>query len=137
MRAIPTLKISISGVRGVVGDSLTPDLLVRFSEAFGTYLNGGTVVVGSDTRTSRQMVRHAVFAGLLSAGCPVYDLGIVPVPTVQVEVERRRAAGGIAVTASHNPAEWNALKFIRDDGIFLSPYQAEELVEWARERVRL
>ncbi len=128
-RPIQSLKISISGVRGIVGESLTPDLLVRFAQAFGTTMNGGLVVVGTDTRTSRRMVKHAVLSGLIATGCGTLDVGIVPVPTVQVEVERRRAAGGIAVTASHNPAQWNALKFIRGDGIFLSPHQAEELVD--------
>jgi len=129
MKGVQTLKISISGVRGVVGDSLTPTLLVKFAQSFGTYTNGGTVVVGSDTRTSREMVKHAVLAGLLATGCQVVDLGICPVPTVQLAVKRLHASGGIAITASHNPAEWNALKFIRPDGIFLSTYQAEELLD--------
>ncbi|HEV7377168.1 MAG TPA: hypothetical protein VGN95_20795, partial [Pyrinomonadaceae bacterium] len=71
MRAIPTLKISISGVRGVVGESLTPMLLTRFAQAFGTYVGSGTIVVGRDTRTSGEMVRQAVMAGLLSSGCRV------------------------------------------------------------------
>ncbi|MCK7504004.1 MAG: hypothetical protein MZV70_07825 [Desulfobacterales bacterium] len=119
MRAIPTLKISISGVRGVVGDSLTPTLLTRFAQAFGTYVGSGTVVVGRDTRTSGEMVRQAVVAGLLSSGCRVVDAGVCPVPTVQLAVRHRRALGGIAITASHNPAEWNALKFIGPDGLFL------------------
>jgi phosphomannomutase len=129
MRAIPTLKISISGVRGVVGDSLTPSLLARFAQAFGTYAGSGTIVVGRDTRTSGEMVRQAVFAGLLSSGCRVVDLDIVPVPTVQLAVRHRRAHGGIAVTASHNPAEWNALKFIGPDGLFLGPGPARELLD--------
>ncbi|HEX2715667.1 MAG TPA: hypothetical protein VHM88_26085, partial [Candidatus Acidoferrales bacterium] len=71
MRAIPTLKISISGVRGVVGDSLTPTLLTRFSQAFGTYVGPGRVVVGRDTRTSGEMVWQAVASGLLSSGCRI------------------------------------------------------------------
>ncbi|MGQ9524229.1 MAG: phosphoglucosamine mutase [Armatimonadota bacterium] len=129
MRGVHTLKISISGVRGVVGDSLTPTLLVKFAQSFGTYTNGGTVVVGSDTRTSREMVKHAVLAGLTATGCQVVDVGICPVPTVQLAVEHTHASGGIAITASHNPVEWNALKFIRPDGIFLSTYQAEELLD--------
>jgi phosphomannomutase len=129
MQAIRTLKISISGIRGVVGDSLTPDLLVRFAESFGTYVNGGVVVLATDTRTSREMVKHAVLAGLASTGCQIVDIGIAPVPTLQVAVERLHAAGGVCVTASHNPAEWNALKFIRGDGIFLSDYQAEEVLD--------
>lgn len=129
MKGVQTLKISISGVRGVVGDSLTPTLLVKFAQSFGTYTNGGTVVVGSDTRTSREMVKYAVLAGLTATGCQVVDVGICPVPTVQLAVERLHASGGIAITASHNPVEWNALKFIRPDGIFLSTYQAEELLD--------
>jgi phosphomannomutase len=129
MRAIPTLKISISGVRGVVGDSLTPTLLTRFAQAFGTYLASGTIVIGRDTRTSGEMVRQAVIAGLLSSGCRVLDLEICPVPTVQWTVRHLRAQGGIAITASHNPAEWNALKFIGPDGLFLGAGQAGELLD--------
>ncbi len=129
MRAIPTLKISISGVRGVVGDSLTPALLTRFAQAFGTYTGSGSVVVGRDTRTSGEMVRQAVVAGLLSSGCRVVDLGVCPVPTVQLAVRHRRAHGGIAITASHNPAEWNALKFVGPDGLFLGSGPARELLD--------
>ncbi|HEY0100424.1 MAG TPA: phosphoglucosamine mutase [Pyrinomonadaceae bacterium] len=129
MRAIPTLKISISGVRGVVGESLTPTLLVRFAQAFGTYTGPGTIVIGRDTRTSGEMVRQAVVAGLLSSGCRVVDLDICPVPTVQLLVREQRARGGIAITASHNPAEWNALKFINSAGLFLADAQARQLLD--------
>ncbi|MFN7946292.1 MAG: phosphoglucosamine mutase [Blastocatellia bacterium] len=129
MRAIPTLKISISGVRGVIGDSLTPGLLVRFAQAFGTYVGSGTIVIGRDTRTSGEMVRQAVIAGLLSSGCRVIDLDICPVPTLQLMVRERHAQGGIEITASHNPAEWNALKFVGADGLFLSAGQARELLD--------
>jgi len=129
MRAIPTLKISISGVRGVVGQSLTPTLLTRFAEAFGTHTGSGTIVLGRDPRTSGEMVKHAVVAGLLSTGSRVIDIGICPVPTVQLQVRHRRAQGGIAITASHNPAEWNALKFISSTGLFLDAGQARELLD--------
>lgn len=129
MRAIPTLKISISGVRGVVGESLTPTLLVRFAQAFGTYTGPGAIVIGRDTRTSGEMVRQAVVAGLLSSGCRVVDLDICPVPTVQLMVRERRARGGICITASHNPAEWNALKFINSAGLFLADAQARQLLD--------
>jgi phosphomannomutase len=128
MKPIRTLKISISGVRGVVGDSLLPPLLTRFAESFGTYLNSGEIVVGRDTRTSGEMVKHAVFAGLMSTGCQVIDLDICPVPTIQHMVRKLEARGGVAITASHNPVEWNALKLIRGDGCFLNSYQAEELL---------
>src|SRR5215510_15922117 len=111
MRAIPTLKISISGVRGVIGDSLSPTMLARFAQAFGTYIGSGSVVIGRDPRTSGEMVKQAVVAGLVSSGLRVIDIGMCPVPTVQLFVRESRAHGGIAITASHNPAEWNALKF--------------------------
>jgi len=129
MRAIPTLKISISGVRGVVGQSLTPTLLTRFAEAFGTHSGAGTIVIGRDPRTSGEMVKHAVVAGLLSTGSRVVDIGVCPVPTVQLQVRHRRAQGGIAITASHNPPEWNALKFIGSNGLFLDAGQARELLD--------
>jgi phosphoglucosamine mutase len=129
MRAIPTLKISISGVRGVVGQSLTPKLLTRFAQAFGTHTGSGTIVIGRDPRTSGEMVKHAVVAGLLSTGSRVVDIGICPVPTVQLQVNQRHAQGGIAITASHNPAEWNALKFIGSSGLFLDAGQARELLD--------
>jgi phosphomannomutase len=129
MRAIPTLKISISGVRGVIGQSLTPTLLTRFAQAFGTHTGSGTIVVGRDPRTSGEMVKHAVIAGILSSGGRVVDIGVCPVPTVQMQVRRRRANGGIAITASHNPAEWNALKFIGSNGLFLDSGQARELLD--------
>ena len=129
MRAIPTLKISISGVRGVVGQSLTPKLLTRFAQAFGTHTGSGTIVIGRDPRTSGEMVKQAVIAGILSTGSRVVDIGMCPVPTVQLQVRHRRAQGGIAITASHNPAEWNALKFIGSSGLFLDAGQARELLD--------
>ena len=129
MRAIPTLKISISGVRGVIGESLTPALLTRFAQAFGTYVGPATIVLGHDPRTSSEMVKQAVIAGLLSSGCRVIDIGMCPVPTVQLLVRHHRAHGGIAITASHNPAEWNALKFIGSDGLFLNSGQAREMLD--------
>jgi phosphomannomutase len=129
MRAIPTLKISISGVRGVVGDSLTPTLLTRFAQAFGTYVGSGSIVIGRDPRTSGEMVKQAVIAGLLSSGCRVLDVGMCPVPTIQLMVRLRNAQGGLAITASHNPPEWNALKFIGGDGTFLGPGIAREMLD--------
>jgi phosphomannomutase len=129
MRAIPTLKISISGVRGVIGESLTPALLTRFAQAFGTYVGSGTIVIGRDPRTSGEMVKQAVIAGLLSSGCRVVDIGMCPVPTIQLLVRHHLAMGGIAITASHNPAEWNALKFIGADGLFLNSGKAREMLD--------
>ena len=126
---VHTLKISISGVRGVVGESLTPQLLVGFSQAFGCWVDGGVVIVGRDTRQTGEMVRSAVVGGLLATGCYVIDAGIVPVPTLLIAVKHQQADGGVAITASHNPEQWNALKFVRSDGVFLSSYQATELLD--------
>jgi len=129
MRPIPTLKISISGVRGVIGESLTPSLLTRFAQAFGTYVGARTIVIGRDPRTSGEMVKQAVIAGLLSSGCRILDIGMCPVPTIQLLVRHHDAHGGIAITASHNPAEWNALKFIGHGGFFLNQGEARELLD--------
>ena len=125
---VKTLKTGNEGVRGVVGDSLTPQLLIGFAQAFGTYLSGGTVVLGRDTRPSGEMVRNALVGGLLATGCKVIDVGVAPMPSIQHAVRRHHADGGIAITASHNPQEWNALKFIWRDGVLLRPYQAQELL---------
>lgn len=118
-----TLKISISGVRGTVPDSLTPEVCLDLAKAFGTYLNGGKVVVGTDPRASSEGIKQTVFSGLLSAGCSVVDLGVAPTPTVGIMARELKAAGGIVVTASHNPLPWNGLKFMRGDGVFLNEDQ--------------
>lgn len=121
--------VSVSGVRGLVGTDLTPEMVARWAAAFGTWAKGresGTgqrkraaVVLGRDARTSGPMFAGATAAGLMSVGCDIIDVGLVPTPTVQLAVEHHRAAGGIILTASHNPIEWNALKFVGPDGIFL------------------
>jgi phosphomannomutase len=123
------LKIGITGVRGVVGQTLTPELVVRFAEAFGSYLDGGRVLVCRDPRPSGPMVQAAVTAGLLSVGCEVVDLGICPTPTLQLAVPWLGAKGGISITGGHNPPEWNALKFVRGDGLYLNAIQGEELLD--------
>ncbi len=123
------LKIGITGVRGIVGETFTPEVAVGFAQAFATYLDGGRILVCRDTRSSGPMVRSAVVAGLLAAGCEVIDLGICPTPSLQLAVTWLEADGGIAVTAGHNPAQWSALKFVRGDGLYLNPLQAEELLD--------
>lgn len=115
------LMTGVSGVRGIVGDGLDPEVLLRYTAAFAATLPEGPVVFGRDSRPSGPALRHAVLAALLGAGRRVLDVGVVPTPTVQLSVERFEAAGGIALTASHNPVEWNALKFVGSDGRFLSP----------------
>jgi len=127
-----TLMISVSGVRGLVGTDLTPEVVARWAAAFGTWAGTGIrdtrngkrgrrvrIVLGRDARTSGPMFADAATAGLMSVGCNIIDVGLVPTPTVQLAVEHHKAAGGIILTASHNPIEWNALKFVGSDGIFL------------------
>jgi phosphomannomutase len=123
------LKIGVSGIRGVVGEFLTPALACSFAQAFGTYVGGGRVVVGRDTRASGEMLTHAVACGLLAAGCEVVDTGILPTPTIQMYVSETRAQGGIAVTASHNPPEYNALKLFNAQGLFFNTYERAELLD--------
>jgi phosphomannomutase len=122
--------MTTAGVRGIVGEALTPSVVVRFAQAFGTYIDGGTVYVSRDTRKSGEMIAASLRSGLMACGCGVVDLGVIPTAALQLEVKRLRSArGGIAVTAGHSGAEWNALKFIREDGIFLNARQAEELLD--------
>jgi phosphomannomutase len=124
------LIVSVSGVRGVVGAGLTPELVTRFAAAFGhsiTRGEGGDIVLGRDARVSGPMFAAAAQAGLQSVGCRVIDCGLLPTPTIQLAVTHHGAAGGIAITASHNPAEWNALKFVGPDGLFIDAEQAGRL----------
>ncbi len=123
------LKLGITGVRGIVGETFTPEVAAGFAQAFATYLDSGRILVCRDTRLSGPMVRSAVVAGLLAAGCEVIDLGICPTPSLQLAVAWLKADGGVAITAGHNPAPWNALKFVRGDGLYLNPVQAEELLD--------
>ena len=97
------LMVSVSGIRGEIGSTLSPETIHDFIAAFSVFLKGGTVVVGRDSRVSGQQVMHIVKGVLMANGCDVIDIGIVPTPTVQMEVEHYKAAGGIAITASHNP----------------------------------
>ena len=126
-----TLMVGVSGVRGIVGKDLTDDVVARWAAAFGQWAKTRTprVVVGRDARESGPAFERAVVDGLGSVGCEVVTLGIVPTPTVQLAVEHHRAGGGIAITASHNPIEWNALKFIGPDGIFLDGADGKRVAE--------
>ncbi|MGI8510674.1 MAG: phosphoglucosamine mutase [Gemmatimonadaceae bacterium] len=140
----PGLMVSVSGVRGKVGEALTPEIVTRFAAGFGAWaisratasaaastaadaVVNKTIVVGRDSRVSGPMFHRAVLAALQSVGAHVIDVGIVPTPTVQLAVEHHHAAGGLAITASHNPVEWNALKFIGPSGLFLDRDEAPEM----------
>ena len=128
------LKIGISGVRGIVGETLTPELVVDFACAFATHVESGTVLIARDTRASGRMLSAAVRSALVSCGCNVVDLGVSPTPVLQFETRRSAASGAIAITASHNAAEWNALKFINADGVALSFEEAEEVLDIYHQR---
>src|SRR4029453_2005004 len=117
-----TLMISVSGMRGIVGTDLTPELVARHAAALGAWAVAAgkpCAVLGRDARTSGPMFAHAAIAGFMSVGCDVIDLGLVPTPTTQLAVEHHHAGAGLILTASHNPIEWNALKLVGPDGIFL------------------
>src|SRR5436190_918978 len=132
-----TLMVGVSGIRGIVGKDLTEEIVARYAGAFGLWAKERKplVVVGRDARESGPAFERAVVAGLVSVWCSVVKVGLVPTPTVQLAVEHHAAGGGIAITASHNPIEWNALKFIGSDGIFLDGADGAKVVALAAERL--
>src|SRR5690348_773591 len=130
--------VSVSGVRGRVGEALTPEVVTRFAAGFGAWAKAKwsagprgsgrcRVVVGRDSRVSGPMFHRATIAALQSVGCDVIDVGLAPTPSIQLAVEHHHAAGGLAITASHNPIEWNALKFIGPSGLFLEGGEAADM----------
>ena len=124
------LMISVAGVRGIVGDSLNPSIVARFSAAFARSIPGeGPVVIGRDARITGPMVRLAACAGVNAAGRDVVDVGLATTPTTQLAVEHLKAAGGLILTASHNPAPWNALKFLSGRGEFLGAREGNAVRE--------
>ncbi len=126
MKKAPLMK-STSGIRGIVGLSLHPENIVHYAAAFGWFLKKGKVVVGRDSRPSGAYYSDLVVNTLAMVGCDVVDVGIVPTPTVELAVKFHKAAGGIAITASHNPLEWNALKFFSSLGEFITKAQYNRL----------
>lgn len=127
------LMVSVSGVRGRVGEALTPEIIAKFAAGFGAWAKqragGGKakIVVGRDSRVSGPMFQPVVISALQSVGCDVILVDMAPTPTIQLAVEHHHAAGGLAITASHNPIEWNALKFIGPSGLFLDGTEAAEM----------
>ncbi len=114
------LMASVSGVRGIVGSGMNPEIAARFCAAYASLLSGDTIVIGRDTRASGPLIAAAASTALRFKGISVVDLGVASTPTVEIMVEKLGAAGGIVVTASHNGPEWNALKFLDSRGEFLS-----------------
>jgi phosphomannomutase len=130
MPARPSLRISHVGLRGVVGSGLTAAHVLDFAAAFGTFVGPrSTVVIGRDPRASGIMIREGVISALLACGHDVVDLGIVSTPVIQHAIRRVDAAGGISIGASHNTADWNALKFLGERGTYLSTAEAGELLD--------
>ena len=121
--------LSISGLRGVIGDGLDPTYLVDFACALGTMFNRGTVVLSRDGRFTGPMIKHAVLSGLLATGCRVLDADIASTPTCGVLVNELRAAGGLQITASHNPIEWNGLKPFSPQGSVFDQALGERLID--------
>jgi len=130
---------SISGIRGTIGgkagESLTPIDIVKFTSAFGFWVKNHSsiskMVVGRDARPSGEMVNNLVTTTLRGLGIDVVDLGLSTTPTVEMAVTMEKAGGGIIITASHNPAQWNALKLLNDKGEFISAKDGEEILRLA------
>ncbi|HEX9916217.1 MAG TPA: phosphoglucosamine mutase [candidate division Zixibacteria bacterium] len=121
------LIVGISGLRGVVGKTLFPETALGYALAFGILCHKGKVVVARDSRVSGKVLKRAAVSGLLSVGCDVVDLGICPTPTLTLATEKLGAVGGICITASHNPFQWNGMKFVEKDGTFLNKKKMEKL----------
>jgi phosphomannomutase len=130
----PSLMIGVSGIRGVIGSALTPGNALDFVQAYAAWLKSKgslhpKVLLARDTRPSGEMMRHAVLAGLIGSGCRVVDLGIVATPTLQLAIPHHQADGAICITASHNPIEWNALKFFQPNGMYLDKAMGTKVIE--------
>lgn len=129
-----TLMVSVSGIRGIIGSGLEPETLVKYTSAFADFCGKGKIVVGRDGRISGDMVKSIVFGTLMAKGMDVIDIGITPTPTVLFNVLKHKALGGISLSASHNPNEWNALKLINADGEFMTPEQNKQMLSLVSDR---
>lgn len=121
--------LSISGLRGVIGEGLDPEYIVQFASALGAMYQGGTVVLSRDGRMTGSYIKHAVTSALLASGCKVVDADICATPTCGVLVQELNAAGGVQITASHNPIEWNGLKPFGPDGSVFGSERGEQLLD--------
>ncbi|HUI31424.1 MAG TPA: phosphoglucosamine mutase [Candidatus Acidoferrales bacterium] len=130
------LMVSISGLRGIVGESLVPEVVVKYANAFAMFTGRKKIVIGRDGRYHGAMLAEILAGTLAANGCDVMDIGICPTPTVQLAAEHSDTAGGIAVTASHNPLEWNGLKFINDHGVFLDAEENKRLWSYVEKKTK-
>lgn len=124
-----TLMVSISGIRGIVGDGLDPNSIIKYTSTYAEFIGKGKVVVGRDARITGDMVNQIITGTLLAKGLDVVNIGICPTPTVQFTVRELNADGGIAISASHNPNEWNALKLLNSTGQFMTPEENKTMLE--------
>src|SRR4051812_35365983 len=126
-----SLMVSVSGIRGRVGTTLTPEVMATYAAGFGAWSSARgasrAIVVGRDSRVSGPLFHRVVVSALQSVGCSVIDIGLTTTPTCQLAVEHHHAAGGLMISASHNPIEWNALKFIGASGLFLEASAGAEM----------
>jgi phosphomannomutase len=129
-----SLMISVSGIRGIFGTDLTPENIIQFSAAYGTWLNGGNVVLGRDTRVTGQLCEDLIASTLQATGCNVIKAGVVPTPTVAMAVLKHNSAGGIIISASHNPKQWNALKLLNGKSEFLDAEQGRQVIQRSKEK---
>ena len=120
---------SISGVRGLTDSHLTPSISIAYARALHSFLSDGVIMCGRDSRPSGEMIQDEMTRELVRLGRTVIDCGIVPTPTVQFMVHNTEAVGGFIVTASHNPIEWNGLKFLRPDSTFFHPEDCDALFQ--------
>jgi phosphomannomutase len=134
MKGIKNTKIGISGVRGIVGETLGPKQAVNFTRAFATLVGHGKVAVAKDSRVSGDMLEKAVLAGLIFTGITPINTLALPTPSLQIFVKEKKLNGGIIITASHNPEEWNGLKFVAANGLFISPFTALNLIDIYHQR---
>lgn len=121
--------LSISGLRGIIGDGLDPIYVTEFAASLGTMFSGGKVVVAQDGRCTGSVMYHSVVAGLIATGCEVLDAGVATTPTCGVLVKHHGAAGGLQITASHNPIEWNGLKPFAPDGSVFNKDLGQQLIQ--------
>ena len=128
---------SISGVRGLTDSHLTPEISSIYARALHTFLPDGVIMAGRDSRPSGDMILHAMIEELVGLGRTVIQCGIVPTPTVQFMVHNTEAVGGFIVTASHNPVEWNGIKFLRPDSTFFHPEECQDLFNIVDQNVEL
>lgn len=129
MKQIRNIKIGISGIRGIVGETLDPVQLINLTRAFATLVGSGKVAVAKDSRMSGEMIKRAVFSGLIFSGITPVDTLMLPTPSLEIFVKEKKLSGGVIVTASHNPENWNGLKFVDENGLFISPYSALNLID--------